>query len=418
MGTDLGSGIGNLPAGALDGIRILDLGHVLAAPYATQILADLGADVIKVEHPGRGDLARSFGRRLKTGDDRVGEAAMFASANRNKRGITIDFSKIAGQRIAQQLAARCDVVVENYPAGTIAKYGLGYDDLSKLNPALIYCSLTGFGQTGANRRRPGFDPVFQAKSGLMAVTGPEAGTPGAGPMKTGPSLVDIATGYSAAVGILAALLHRERTGRGQSIDVALLDVAIAIQSHLVQDYLLSGEQPPRLGNTGNGSHPATIFQCSDGEIYISAGQKNYGQLCAILGHPELEHDERFADNASRFQNRATWTDAVRASLLAWRKRELEAALVGVGIPAAVVNTYHEAFEDPTIQARGVEVRMESREVPGVPLRLVANPLKMSETMPSYRLAPPRFGEHTDEVLREVLGLAADEIAALRAAHDI
>jgi crotonobetainyl-CoA:carnitine CoA-transferase CaiB-like acyl-CoA transferase len=338
---------------------------------------------------------------------------MFASANRNKRAITLDFSKDAGRDLALRLAARCDVVVESFIGGVMARRGLGYADIRALNPSVIYCSVTGYGQAGPDSARPGFDGIFQAKSGMMSVSGPETGAPGDGPTKTGPSLVDVATGYHAVIGVLTALFHRERTGEGQCIDIALLDAAIAMQSHMVHDYLMSGEQPPKLGNTGNGSHPSTTFECADGHIYISAGPKHYEALCDVLGHPELKVDARFATSALRFQNRRAWSEAVREGMLTWRKAELEAALAAAGVPAAAVNTYAETFDDPHVRHRGAEIRMESREVEGGVLRLVANPVRLEKTPPLYRTPPPRFGEHTDDVLRDVLGLGDDEIQRLR-----
>lgn len=407
---------GSKAAGAaLAGIRVLDFSRVLAAPWATQILADFGADVVKVEHPGRGDDARGYPPFLFDEDHReVVESAFHVCANRNKRSIALDLANPQAQSIAKALVRECDVVVENFIAGTLDKFGLGFEALRAENPGLIYCSLTGFGQDGPYSKRPGYDAVFQAQGGMMMITGHEDGTPGAGPMKTGPSLVDVTAGYNAVIGVLIALVHRERTGKGQHIDIALFDTAMAMQSHVVQGYLITGKQPPRLGNCGNGGHPAAVFACADGPIYISAGnQRHYESLCDVLGMPELKQDERFRTSLLRFEHRAQWNAIVEPRMRLYEKHALAAALVAARVPVSVVNTYDEAFRDPHILHRGVKVDLDYPAAAGGTVSVVANPVRMSSTPAAYRTRPPRLGEHTEEVLREFLHLADDELRDLR-----
>lgn len=401
---------------ALSGIRVLDLSRVLAGPWAAQILGDLGADVIKVERPGRGDEARTYGLSTKALDGRETPASMHLVANRNKRSITIDIANSEGAALVAELARQCDVVVENFLPGKLARFGLDYKSLRKDNPALIYCSITGFGQDGPLSDRPGYDAVFQAHGGLMSVTGLPDGVPGGGPMKTGPSLVDVATGYVAAVGILAALNNRQNTGEGQHVDASLLDTVIGLQSSLVQSYLVSRELPQRKGTSGNGGHPARVFQCADGDLYISAGhQKHYESLCHVLGVPELISDPRFADNRLRFANRDAWNDQAGPTIARWDKRALLQALATADVPAALVNNYDEVFDDPQVQAREIEIEMENPLDRDGRISLIASAIRLSETPVEYRRAPPELGQHSDEILKELLSASDARIAKLRAA---
>ena len=403
-------------SGALRGIRVLDLSRVLAAPWTTQILGDLGADIIKVERPGTGDDSRIYGPAwLRDADGGVSkESSFYICANRNKRSITVDFSREEGQAIVRQLAAEVDVLVENFIAGTLARYGLDYASLRTINPRLIYCSVTGYGQSGIYSQRRGYDAVFQAQSGLMSVTGHADGVPGGGPMRVGPSLVDVSTGYNAAIGILAALSQRDRiSGEGQHIDVALMDVGVAMQSHSIQGYLLNGEVPARRGTVGNGGHPARVFTCADGDIYISAGTtKQHEALCGILGLPQLAADPRFATSPLRFANRGEWDALVDPVIAGLNRMELENALIGAGVPCSRINDYDDLFEDPYAEERGLTVEVENPHAPDQPVRIVANPIRMSDSASHYD-RPPLLGEHTAQILADVIGLGADQIERLR-----
>lgn len=402
---------------ALLGIRVLDLGRVLAAPWATQILGDFGAEIIKVERPDGGDMGRQYGPDflIDAEGNRTRESSFYLCANRNKRSLTVDLSKEQGREIIRELARRSDVLVENFIPGTMERFELDYARLSKLNPGLIYCSVTGYGQTGPLRERPGFDAVFQAHAGMMSITGVPDGKPGAGPMKTGPSLMDIMTGYNAAIGILTALMHRERNGgAGQYIDVALLDTAIAAQSHVMSNYLISGRLPTRRGNEGNGGGPAQVFECTDGHIYISAGNNHhFHQLCAVLGDAELAHDERFLDLGRRFLNRAALTARLNELVAPWGKFALLDALVAAGVPCSVVNNYEEVFADPQVVERGIRVEMAHPLAAGGVTQVVANPVRLSETPPSYEMHPPLLGEHSEAILSGLLGYTAAQIEDLR-----
>jgi crotonobetainyl-CoA:carnitine CoA-transferase CaiB-like acyl-CoA transferase len=400
--------------GALAGLRVLDLSRVLAGPWTAQILGDLGAEVIKVERPGRGDEARSYGLATRSADGRRTPAPMHLVANRNKRSITIDISKPEGAALVSELVQTCDILVENFLPGKLARFGLDYESMHGANPGLIYCSITGYGQSGPLADRPGYDAVFQAHGGLMSVTGLPDGVPGGGPMKTGPSLVDVATGYVAVVGILAALVHRHKTGEGQHVDTSLLDTVIGLQSSLIQTYLISRDLPERKGTSGNGGHPAQVFRCADGDLYISAGhQKHYEALCGVLDLAELVSDTRFADNRLRFINRAQWNDEAGPAIARWEKRRLLDALAEANVPAALVNNYEEVFSDPHVKSREIEIDMTNPLDPAGRISTIASAIRLSETPASYRLPPPELGEHSDEILRELLGMPDDRIAALR-----
>jgi crotonobetainyl-CoA:carnitine CoA-transferase CaiB-like acyl-CoA transferase len=399
----------------LAGVKVLDLSRILAAPFATQMLGDLGADVIKVERPGSGDDARRYGPAFLKDPNGGGppQGAMFLSANRNKRSITIDISKPRGQELVRGLATRSDLLFENYKADTLARYGLDYPSLALVNPRLIYCSITGFGQTGPYRSRPGYDGIFQAAGGLMSVTGLPDGQPGAGPMKVGPSIVDVMTGYNAVIAALAALHHRDQaSGKGQHIDLALFDVAVAAASHYPMEYLVSGAPPIRKGAEGNGGMPSGVFSCADGVIYLAVGNdEQYMRLCGALGRSDLASDPRYGSVVARSDNRRPLVDALNTTFSEWMKGEIIAKLEAVSVPACYVNDYAEVFADPQAQHRGLSVPVPHPYAPG--LRHIANPIRYSETpLDDYR-SPPLLGEHTDRVLAAELGLNKTSLDDLR-----
>ncbi len=407
------------PKGALTGIRVLDLGRVLAAPWATQLLADMGAEVIKIERPGTGDMARGYGTAfVKDAEgNRTRESSFWVCANRNKKSLTVDLSQPDGQALIRRLAAQCDVLVENFIPGTTRRMGIDHDTIRKINPRLVYCSLTGYGQDGPYAERGGYDAVFQAQSGLMHVTGIPDGEPGGGPMKTGPSLMDVMAGMNAAVGILGALMHRDRiSGEGQFLDVAMMDTTIACQSHAVAEYLMSGEVPIRRGTAGNGGGPAEVFACADRLIYISAGADyNYVDLCKVLGVPEMATDPRFLTLRDRWINRVELTAGLSERIVTWKGKDLLAALVEAKVPCSLVNDYDDVFADPQVVHRGVKIDIEhplsaTGTVPGV-----AFPVRMSATPVETYAHPPLLGEHSDNVLRDILGMNDAEIAELRRA---
>jgi formyl-CoA transferase len=401
-------------AGPLSHIRVVDLSRVLAAPWASQNLADLGAEVIKVERPGTGDDSRAFGPPWVK--DRAGrdtrDSAYFTSANRGKKSVTLNIALSEGQAIVRELAAKSDVLIENYKYGDLARYGLGYEQLKAENPRLVYCSVTGFGQTGPYRDRPGYDFMIQGMGGMMSVTGEPDGAPGGGPQRAGVPIADIITGMYASIAICAALAHRERTGEGQQLDVALLDSQIALLAYQNTNYFATGVPPKRIGNLHPNIVPYQPFRASDGEVILACGNDNqYRKFCEAAGCPELAADERFTTNAKRVQNRAELTRLLGEVFARRSKAEWLQLLEAAGIPNGPINDVAQVFEEPQVKARGVRIELD--HAAAGKLALVASPMRFSGTPVEYRLAPPLLGEHTDEVLRELLGKSNAEIARLR-----
>ena len=402
---------------ALDGIRVIDMSRVFAAPVGAQILGDLGADVIKIERPGVGDDGRGYGTAWVQGKDGIEtrQSSFFTVSNRNKRSITLNHSKPEGQEIIRKLVETADVLIENYKVGDLKRFGLDYETLKEINPRLIYCSVTGFGQTGPSAALPGYDGLFQAQGGMMAVTGIPEGHPGAGPLKAGPSLVDFITGHNTALAILGALMHRTKTGEGQYIDIALLDTSVAMVSHIMQDYLISGVAPPRLGNGGNGGGPADLIHASDGIVYLTAGtDEHYRRLTVLMEQPELFTDERFDSNFKRA--RSGQAELIRI-INAWSSKipvdELLAKFDSVGIPAAQYNELDDVWKDPQVLHRGLKATTPHAWAEAGSVDLIQSPLaQMSASPASIRRAPPMLGEHLDEVLGE-LGYDEARIAELK-----
>ena len=400
--------------GALSHIRVLDLTRVLAGPWCAQTLADLGADVIKIERPGAGDDTRHWGPPyLKTPDGAdTREAAYYLCANRNKRSVTVDIATAEGQRIVRELAATSDVVLENYKVGQLAKYGLDYASLKAVKPDLVYCSVTGFGQTGPLADRAGYDFIVQGMGGFMSITGERDDLPGGGPQKAGVAIADLMTGMYASVAVLAALAHRDRTGEGQAIDMALLDVQVAMLANVGSNYLASGKAPQRWGNAHQNIVPYQAFQTSDSWIIVAVG--NDGQFRKFVeagGRPELADDPRFATNPERVRHRDVLVPIVAEMVKTRAKREWIEALEAAGVPCGPINDVGEVFADEQVRARGM--RVEAPHPSGAMAPLVRNPIRMSATPPEVRSAPPLLGEHTDDVLRGVLGYDAAAISALR-----
>jgi crotonobetainyl-CoA:carnitine CoA-transferase CaiB-like acyl-CoA transferase len=400
-------------AGALSHIRVLDLSRVLAGPWAGQLLGDLGADVIKIERPLAGDDTRGWGPPFlkdAAGQD-TRDAAYFLCANRNKQSVTIDFTRPEGQALITALARDCDIVIENFKRGGLAQYGLDYASLSRVNPRLIYCSITGFGQTGPYADRAGYDFLIQGMGGLMSITGRRDGEPGAGPQKVGVALTDILTGLYASNAILAALAYREVSGLGQYIDLALLDVQIASLANQTMNYLATGTAPVRMGNAHPNIVPYQDFPTADGAMILTVGNDSqFTKLALVAGHPEWSVSPLFATNKARVANRAAFVDAFTAVSVTRTTRDWIAALEAAGVPCGPINTLVEVFADPQVVARGMEIRMDHAAGASVPL--VANPIRMSATPPEYRTAPPVLGQHTRAVLAERLGLDEAAIAAL------
>ena len=388
---------------ALSGLRVLDLSRVLAGPWAGQMLADLGADVVKVERPGAGDDPRAWGPPyLRDGDGRdTSEAAYFLSANRNKRSITIDFTQPEGQQQVRELVQRADVLIENFKVGGLAAYGLDYASLQALNPRLIYCSVTGFGQQGPYAKRAGYDFMIQAMGGLMSITGKADGEEGAGPVKVGVALTDILTGLYASNAILAALAERARSGLGQHIDLALLDVQIACLGNQALNYLTTGVPPKRLGNAHPNIVPYQDFPTADGDFILTVGNDGqFRKFCEVAGHPEWSADARFATNSARVANRAELVPLIRQVTVFRTTAEWIATLEQAGVPCGPINDLAQVFADPQVQARGTRVRM-AHPLAGE-VDLVANPIRLSRTPVDYRRPPPLLGEHNTEVLADWL----------------
>jgi crotonobetainyl-CoA:carnitine CoA-transferase CaiB-like acyl-CoA transferase len=402
-------------AGPLSNVRVLDLSRVLAGPWAGQNLADLGAEVIKVERPKTGDDSRAFGPpwlKDATGNE-TRESAYFACANRGKKSITLDLSKPEGSRIVRSLAARADVLIENYKFGDLARYGLGYDDLKPVNPRLIYCSVTGFGQTGPYRERPGYDFMIQGMGGLMSITGERDELPGGGPQKAGIPIADLITGMYATIAVCAALANRAETGVGQHLDLALLDSLVAVLANQGANYLATGVSPKRLGNAHPNIVPYQAFKTADGDVILACGNDNlFRKFCEVADCRDLAVDPRFATNDKRVVHRAE-LDAILAGVFAKRTtRDWVEALEAAGVPNGPINTLEQVFAEPQAIARGL--RLELAHPAAGQVSLVRSPMRFSTTPIEHERPPPLLGQHTDEILRGVLGLSEPEIAKLRA----
>ena len=401
------------PRGALSHLRVLDLSRVLAGPFATQNLADMGAEVIKVEKPGDGDDTRGWGPPfVKARADERGDSAYFLSANRNKKSITVDLASAEGQQLIRRLAEKSDIVVENYKVGTLARYGLDYAQLSALNPRLVYCSITGFGQSGPYAPRPGYDFVFQGMGGLMSITGVPDGQPGAGPMKVGVAVADLITAMYATSAILGAIEQRHVSGRGQHIDIALLDCLIALTSFQALNWFVSGQVPQRLGNGHPNIVPYQVFACKGGYIILAvANDGQFKSFCQAVGQPEWAEDERFKVGASRGAHRDLICGMIAELMLTRTMHEWIELLEANNVPCGPINNIDQVFEDPQVQHRGMQVPMQHASGP---ITLLASPMRFDATPVRYELPPPLLGQHTAEVLQQLLGLSAGEISALQA----
>ena len=402
-------------AGPLSHSRVLDLSRVLAGPWAGQNLADLGAEVIKVERPKFGDDSRTYGPpwiKDAQGQD-TKDSAYFTSANRGKKSITLNISKPEGQKLVRELARTSDVLIENYKFGDLARYGLSYDDLKPINPRLIYCSVTGFGQTGPYREHPGYDFMIQGMGGMMSVTGEPDGAPGGGPQRAGVPVADIITGMYASIAICAAIAHRAETGVGQHLDLALLDSQIALLAYQNTNYFSTGTPPKRIGNLHPNIVPYQPFKTADGDVILACGNDNlYRKFCDAAACKELADDPRFAGNGKRVENRAELTRLLQAVFAKRPTREWVEILEAAGIPNGPINDVAQVFEEPQVKARGIKVEMD-HPVAGK-LATVASPMRFSATPVEYKLAPPVLGQHTEEVLRGLLQLDDAAIAKLRA----
>ena len=402
-------------AGPLSHIRVLDLSRVLAAPWTGQNLADLGAEVIKVERPLKGDDSRAFGPpwlKDAAGKD-TSESAYFACANRGKKSITVNLAAPEGQRIVRELAAKCDVLLENYKPGDLARYGLGYDDLKEVNPGLIYCSVTGFGHTGPYRDRPGYDFMIQGMGGLMSVTGERDDLPGGGPQKAGIPIADVMTGMYATVAVCAALAHRAESGIGQHLDLALLDSLVAVLANQGANYLATGVAPRRLGNAHPNIVPYQTFKTADGDVILACGNDNlFRKFCEVAKCQPLAADERFATNGKRVENRAELTALLNDIFRERTTHQWTEALEAAGVPNGPINTLEEVFREPQAVARGLKIEIPHPLAGKV--ALIRSPMRFSETPVEHNVPPPLLGEHTEEILRAVLGRSDAEIAKLRA----
>jgi crotonobetainyl-CoA:carnitine CoA-transferase CaiB-like acyl-CoA transferase len=396
-------------AGPLAGLRVLDLTRVLAGPWATQMLADFGCDVIKIEKPGEGDDTRGWGPPfLKNADGSTGDAAYFQSANRGKCSVCIDMSVAEGQTLISDLAAKSDILIENFKVGGLKKYGLDYEALRKINPRLIYCSITGFGQNGPYAARAGYDFMIQGMAGVMSITGEKNGAP----MKMGVAFADVFAGLHAVIGIQAALFHREKTGEGQHIDISLLDSQVAVLANQALNYLVGGKVPGRLGNAHPNIVPYQTFETRDGHIIMAVGSdRQYTEYCRIIGAPHLATDEKYQSNRGRVENRDTLIPLLQPFMTARTTAQWVEAFEAAAVPCGPINSIDQVFANPQVMARGMQIgltRDDGIQVPGV-----ANPIVFSQTPLEYDKPSPRLGDGTERVLREVLGLAPEKINALK-----
>lgn len=401
-------------SGSLSHLRVLDLSRILAGPWASQVLGDLGAEVIKIERPGSGDDTRSWGPPYLQGAEGSAElSAYFLAANRNKQSLAIDITHPEGQELVRKLVVESDVVLENFKVGGLKRYGLDYDSLKRINPKLIYCSITGFGLDGPYANRPGYDFLIQAMGGLMSITGQPDGEPGGGPMKVGVALTDIVTGLYATIGVLAALSHRDRTGEGQHVETALLDVQVACLANQAMNYLTTGKAPTRMGNAHPNIVPYQNFPTADGDMVLTVGNdQQFARLCKVLGHPEWASDERFATNRERVANRKELIPRLRQATVMRSTREWVEIMESSGVPCGPVNTLDEVFDDPQVLARGMKQTIVHPDLGDVPI--VGNPIKLKLTPVTYRTAPPLLGEQSVRILQHVAGLSSEQIEGLRA----
>ncbi|MGE0238117.1 MAG: CaiB/BaiF CoA transferase family protein [Parvibaculaceae bacterium] len=400
-------------AGPLTNIRVLDLSRVLAGPWATQILADFGAEVIKIEKPGEGDDTRGWGPPFVTNPDGShGDAAYYLSANRGKHSVAIDMASPEGQKLLRALAAKSDIVMENFKVGGLKKYGLDYESLKAVNPKLIYCSITGFGQTGPYAQRAGYDFMIQGMGGIMSITGLPDGMPGAEPVKTGVAFADVFTGLYATIGVLAALHHRDLTGEGQYLDLALLDTQVAVLANQALNFLVGGKAPTRLGNAHPNIVPYQTFATADGFVIIAVGnERQFREYTRIAGVPEVAEDPRFGSNRDRVANREALIALLVEPMKRRRTAEWVEALEAAAVPCGPINTIDQVFADPQVKARGLSValaRDDGTATPGV-----ANPVRFSATPIAYAKAAPRLGDATEDVLGRILGLTKEDIGKLR-----
>ncbi|MCP4327997.1 MAG: CoA transferase [Alphaproteobacteria bacterium] len=396
----------------LTGLRVFDLTRILAGPTCTQLLGDLGADVIKIERPGEGDDTRKWGPPFLKGRDGndLAESAYYLSSNRSKRSLTLDIAQPEGQALARRLIGHCDILVENFKTGGLARYGLSYGDLKDEFPGLIYCSITGFGQTGPYASRAGYDFLAQGLGGIMSITG----SPDDEPVKVGVGIADVMCGMYAAVAILAAIRHRDITGQGQHIDLALLDTQVAWLINEGLNYLTSGQMPTRLGNEHPNIVPYKVLPASDGHIIIAVGNdRQFQRFCTFAGSPELAEDDRFRTNALRVKNRQALYELLPDVTRRKTRAEWNDGLAALGVPCSPVNDIDQVFEDPQVQARGMKLSLPHPDAQAGSVDLIANPIKFSETPVDYRHVPPTMGQHSEEILAELLGIEAGEIANLR-----
>ena len=401
--------------GALQGIRVLDLSRILAGPWATQALADLGAEVIKIEKPGTGGDTRGWGPPFVDGPDgSPGDAAYFLSTNRGKKSVAIDISQPQGQQLVRALAEQCDVVIENFKVGGLKKYGLDYDNLRTVKPSLIYCSITGFGQTGPYAERAGYDFMIQGMGGIMSITGQPDGAPGAEPMKSGMAFADIFTGLYSTIAILAALNYRNATGEGQYIDMALFDTQVAVLGNQALNYLVSGNVPKRLGNAHPNIVPYQVFETADGHIIIAVGNdRQFARFCELAGLVHLPQDERFATNRGRVRNRDELIPVLADVVRTKTTPDWMDLLDDAHVPCGPINTIDKVFDDPQARARGLQLELMRNS--GIATPSVASPMRLSTTPVQHDRAAPELGQDTDDVLQNLLERDGDEIAALRAA---